>query len=467
MTTAAELQFRIRDDLERLARQEGVPGASVAFVSGSDAVDATYGVLDMGTRIPVEAGSLFQIQSITKVFTATLVMQLVDDGLVELAEPVQTYLPEFHTADATASEEMTLHHLLTHSGGFEGDLWEPTTSGPDALDRFVRDLVSQATQYSPPGLRFSYCSAGYAVLGRLVEILRGMTYEEALRQFLLRPLGIEAVAFSTSQAASYGVAMGHVRPGASSALRPSCEWALMPPSNPAAGNQLAMSANGLLTLGQLFLSEGVTPTGQRLLSKASAMRMLKPYLPHRNAVRGLSHQGFGWRLPRPGIAEHGGGAPGVSGVLTIAPAHGIAAVVLTNSDGGGRLARQLFEPLFADLAGIAPTPVSSTPGPQSLVSNVAPYLGQSSNRQSEFLVEDDAGGRLWLTEEAVNEGAAMERLAGAVPTSSRNEIRPVDATAFSVIGDDGRGTGVVTFLEPQPSGHFRLIAKERVAAFQS
>ncbi len=248
-----DLQARVAADVSRLGVDEDVPGASVFLAWGSHVVEAVHGVVNTRTRIPVTPDAVFQIQSVTKIFTATLVMQLVDEGVLDLDDPVQVHLPEFHTADRAASERITVRHLLTHTGGFEGDLWQPTTSGDDALDRFVRDLVTQAEQFSPPGRRFSYCNAGFGTLGRLVEVLRGTTYENALRRHLAEPLGIDEVAFSADQALAFRAAIGHVRPEPSAPLRPTRHWALMPPSNPAAGNQLAMSARGLGRLGQVFV----------------------------------------------------------------------------------------------------------------------------------------------------------------------------------------------------------------------
>lgn len=471
MTTTAALQERIQSELTRLREQHGVPGASVALVVGSDVVEAASGVLNTRTGTPVTPASLFQIQSITKVFTATLVMQLVDDGLVQLDEPVRTHLPEFRTADEAASAGITVRHLLTHTGGFEGDLWQPTTSGPDALDRFVRDLVRHAPQHSAPGERWAYCNAGYGTLGRLVEVTRGTTYEQALRRFLLEPLGIEDVAFSASQALAYGTAIAHVHRSDTGELGPSREWALMPPSNPAAGNQLAMSARGLLALGQLFLAGGVGPTGRRVLSGASASMMLRPEVPIRGIGPVPSFQSLGWALPRPGIAEHGGGAPGVATQLAIAPDRSVAAAVVTNADAGGQLARALLDPVFAEFAGIEPTPPPAVPGPTNmagtrLVPDATPYLGRYATRQTESEVTRDADGRLWLAEEPVREGAAMYRTAGSSPTVTRYELRPIDTETLGLVADE-QLVGSVAFLEPDEHGMFRLLAKARIAERRS
>lgn len=462
MVVMVDLEVLVRAEVSRFVTTTDVPGVAVAVAAGGLVVNAAHGVLNVDTQHPVDWKTLFPIQSITKVFTATLVMQLVDAGLIRLAAPVQEYLPEFHTQDLEASAKITIEHLLTHTGGFEGDLWEPTTSNSNALDRFVRDLVANADQYNRPGAVFSYCSAGFGVLGRLVEVVRGITYEEALRTFLLVPLGVERVAFSASQALAFATAIGHVRADPSSPLAPTHEWALMPPSNPAAGNQLAMNARGLLALGQMFLSEGVAPNGERLLSRASATQMLQPYIKHRSRPGTESWQGLGWRLPRPGLAQHGGGAPGVAALMTIAPDQDVAVVVLTNSDAGGALAGQLSNALLFELAGIEPESAPAVPASDRLVSDAAPYFGVYANRQTQFDVNSGSDGRLWLTEQPLNEAAAMHRIAGTEARAARNEIRPNGDGTFSVVAGT-QVTRLVSFLDPAPDGAFRLFAGERVA----
>jgi CubicO group peptidase (beta-lactamase class C family) len=230
-----ELRARLTQELRRLAAEHEVPGASVAVLIGDDVVEATCGVINTRTGEPVTPDTLFMIQSITKVITATLVLQLVDDQLAGLDDLVSDHLPGFRTADPEAGARVTVRHLLTHTGGFEGDLWAATTSGEDALQRFVENLVRHAPQHSAPGDRFSYCNAGFGVLGRLIEVQRGMTYEQALRRYLTEPLGVDEVAFSADQALAFRTAIGHVRPEPGAAQRPLANWAVLPPSNPSAG----------------------------------------------------------------------------------------------------------------------------------------------------------------------------------------------------------------------------------------
>ena len=209
----APTQLQLRERLAELISEHGVPGASVSVLVGSEITDAEAGVVNVRTGVEVGRDSPFMIQSTTKVWTATLVMQLVDEGLVELDLPVARYLSGFRTADQRASSAITVRQLLTHTGGFEGDIWAPTSSGEDALERFVTEHVSQAAQHAEPGRFFSYCSAGMGVLGRVIEVLRGTTYNQALRRYLTDPLGLDEVVVDVGEAPAYRTAIGHVSAG--------------------------------------------------------------------------------------------------------------------------------------------------------------------------------------------------------------------------------------------------------------
>ncbi len=256
-----QVRLRLQADLGRVAAEHEVPGVSVAVLVEDEVIEAASGVINLRTGEAVTPDTLFMIQSITKTITATLVLQLVDDGLLQLDDPVRDHLPGFRTADPAASDKITVRHLLTHTGGFEGDLWAATTPGDDALQHFVADLVAQAAQHSAPGQQFSYCNAGYGTLGRLVEVQRAMPYEQALRRHLARPLGMEEIAFSADQALAFRTAIGHTRPEAGAPQRPLLNWAELPPSNPAAGNQLAMSARALLAFARMHLAGGRADDG--------------------------------------------------------------------------------------------------------------------------------------------------------------------------------------------------------------
>ncbi|WP_158630480.1 serine hydrolase domain-containing protein [Glycomyces terrestris] len=325
MSTVAEVRVRL-EEFGRLAAEHGVPGAAVAVAVGGEVVEAAAGVVNRRTGVPVTPEAVFQIQSITKVWTATLVMQLVDEGVIGLGDRVREHLPEFRTADAAASDRITVEHLLTHTGGFEGDLWRATTAGDDALRRLVEDEVPRLAQVEEPGSRYSYCSAGMAVLGRLVEVKRARTFAEVLRERLAAPLGIEELAFDANDALGFNTAIGHA-PQGDRGIWPLPVWATMPESNPAAGNRLAMSVRALLAFGRMHAEDGRGPDGGRVLSAATARAMRAARVPVPAAPVVPKAVGLGWEVYGDGaVVGHGGGAIGF-------------ARCSTSSQGGARRSR--------------------------------------------------------------------------------------------------------------------------------
>jgi CubicO group peptidase (beta-lactamase class C family) len=456
---------RLREDLPRLAQRHEVPGVSGVVLVDGRVVEGTAGVVNLRTGVEVTPDSLFMIQSITKVWTATLVMQLVDDGLIELDVPVQRYLPGFRTADERASPQITARHLLTHTGGFEGDLWAATTAGEDALQRFVEDLVSGSPQHTWPGEMYSYCSAGYGVLGRLVEVLRNTSYATALRRHLARPLGIEEVAFCADEALAFRTAIGHIRSSPDAAPHPLKVWAVMPPSNPAAGNQLAMSARGLIAFAGMHLADGLAPNGTRLLSAASARAMRERQVDHPAAIGAPAGHGLGWmQSKRPGLVEHGGDMIGVAALLRMVPEQGIAVAVLTNGGAAGPLMDDLIDPLLRDLAGIEPASKLLPPAAHTGVAEPERYLGRYQTRPSLGEVTLDENDRLWLAVSERNEALTMTAAAGLSVEQARYELRRVDGDTFVLIDSSGAAVQACEFLGTDTDGRARFLHRSGRAA---
>lgn len=157
-------------------------------------------------------------------------------------------------ADPSASPTVTVRQLLLHTGGFEGDLFEDTGRGDDALDRYLVYLRGNARQLSPPGAMFSYSNSGYAVLGALVAKLRGGTWESVVRKRLVEPLGARHMALLAEEAILFRAAAGHIR---SEVARP---WQ-GPRSMAAAGTTPCAAPRDLIRFGRLFLDGGVAGSG--------------------------------------------------------------------------------------------------------------------------------------------------------------------------------------------------------------
>jgi CubicO group peptidase (beta-lactamase class C family) len=327
-----EVSDWIAERLPRVLEEHDVPAAVVAVLADGQVVEHAAGILGKRTRVAATTDSLFQIGSITKLWTATLTLQLVDEGLVELDGPVCDYLPEFRVADAEATRVITVRQLLTHTSGFEGDRVIDTGPGDDCLERFVA-LLRDARQIVPPATMASYNSAGFIVLGRLVEVLRGQPYDACLRDRLIDPLGITQAATDAYRAILFRTAVGHVRPAKGAPCEPVAQWCL-PRSNAPTGAMLAMSARGLLAFARMQLDDGRAPDGTALLrpGTAAVMQMDQDELPHLNHLGTSWGYGFErWETDDGLVIGHDGKASGQSAYLRMSPETGVAVAVLTNS----------------------------------------------------------------------------------------------------------------------------------------
>ena len=142
--------------LTTLAARHGVPGATLGILRVTpgredELVEAATGVLNKDTGVEVTTDSLFQIGSISKVWTATLAMQLVDEGLLDLDAPIIDVLPELPLGNPDVAKQVTMRHLLTHTSGIDGDVFTDTGRGDDCLEKYVELLAEVGPE--PPARR--------------------------------------------------------------------------------------------------------------------------------------------------------------------------------------------------------------------------------------------------------------------------------------------------------------------------
>ncbi len=217
--------------LEEATAAHQVPGAVVGVLRGDERIVEAIGLANTATGIETTPDTLFQIGAISKIYTATLVMQLVHAGLVELDEPVRGALQEFRVADDTATLTITPRHLLSHTSGIQGDHFLDCGRNPDALWRYVSTLEDIGQIHAPDDM-YSYCNAGYGVLGRLIEMATGDHYTRALQRRLLRPLELTHTLTLAEQAIVHRVAAGHHHDGDEVHVNP---WTLARFNVPSAG----------------------------------------------------------------------------------------------------------------------------------------------------------------------------------------------------------------------------------------
>ena len=141
---------QLQELLERSTKKHEIPGASLAVWYDDRLHEAATGVLNTSTGVEATRDSVFQIGSITKLFTATLCMQLVEQGKLELDRPIYEYIPSFGLADMNAARQVTLRHLLSHSSGMAGDIFMETGDGPERFLRLIdRDERVQRAELRP------------------------------------------------------------------------------------------------------------------------------------------------------------------------------------------------------------------------------------------------------------------------------------------------------------------------------
>ena len=426
-------QEQLQERLDELAAKHKVVGAAAGIWSSGEQVVAATGTANLRSGVAVTTDTVFQIGSITKIYTATLVMQLVDEGLVELDRPVKTYLPDLRLGDPGATETITVRQLLAHTSGLEGDFFEDFGRGDDAISRYVEGCADLPNLYEP-GTMMSYCNAGWVILGRVVEVLRDKPFARALTEHLLAPAGLHSSPTMAEEAIMFPVAVGHFPDPADPDQRVVApQWSLASASAPAGALQCA-SIGDLLGFARLHLAEGVAPNGERVLTQDSARAMREPQvdLPDRFTLG--DQWGLGWILMRWGgkqFVGHDGGTLGQSSFLRLLPGSDQAIGLLTNGGDTRALFTDLFNEILDDLAGVqmtaAPAPLEDAGG-----IDLQRYVGTYERHafRSEVV---EADGRLVL------KTTVTGPLAKLTPPTPDKVLLPASDEVFLIPPDDPAG----------------------------
>ena len=331
MSNLDDVQAWIAERLPALLEKYDVPAAAWAVLADGEVVDGAAGILNKATGVEATPDSVFQIGSITKLWTSTLVMQLVDEGKLDLDVPVRTYLPEFRIGDEAAAAVITARQLLNHTAGFEGDIFTDTGVGDDCVEKYL-GVLHEVPQLFPVGERFSYNNAGFCVLGRLVEVLRETTYDACLREHLFAPLGLTHAATNPYEAIMFRAALGHIELEPGAGYQPAPYWTFAR-SNAPAGSMLSMRPRDLLKFAAMHMHDGKAEDGTQVLAPGTAARM------HAKEVElpDLGLMGTSWGLgferfdtPDGAIIGHDGSTIGQNAFLRIVPEAGVAVALLTN-----------------------------------------------------------------------------------------------------------------------------------------
>ena len=328
-TSYDEIDLYIAEQIKRL----NIPGAALGIVEGDQLVHwRGFGRARPGGEAPTPQTPFF-IGSLTKSFTATAVMQLVEAGKIELDAPIQHYLPWFRVADPEVSAEITVRQLLNQTSGL------PTMAGlinlantdnrPDAAELQARALSSLVVK-RPVGAKFEYSNLNYNVLGLIIEAVSGETYAEYIQHHIFNPLGMCHSYTSKETAKQDNLAVGHRF------------WFGVPiavpdplvPSGSLSSGQLISSVEDMAHYLIAHLNEGCFG-GEQILSRQGIDELHHPAAEIIEMGKSYGFYAMGWISQVSGesrIVSHSGIVPDFGAFMALLPEQNKAIILLVNAN---------------------------------------------------------------------------------------------------------------------------------------
>ena len=351
-TIASSDQGSLRiDDLELKSRIDGIlnrhpaVGLAVAVVRDGSLEFYGHGAADIVSNTPITADTVFRIGSVTKPFTAIAVMQLWEQGLVDLDAPANDYLRAYELIPARAGfRPATLRHLLTHSAGIldvrhVSDLRHagltPSDGRPPLLSVKVGEPLPPLAEYfrgglrvvAEPGTTFAYSNHGFATLGQIIEDVSGTTLERYFRERIFEPLGLADTDLVRSERVASRLATGYALGRRGAKAVPDRDWI------GAAGGGIYSTTRDIARFAAALMGGGAGEHGS-VLEPATLATMFEPH--HRPDPR-LPGWGLGFARAEAGthrVVGHDGILPGFNSELLVAPDDGVGVVAFTNGSRG-------------------------------------------------------------------------------------------------------------------------------------
>ncbi|MGW0809314.1 serine hydrolase domain-containing protein [Nonomuraea sp. NPDC002799] len=421
---------------ELIAKYE-VPGAALAYLHQGELHELAAGTLNTATGVEATTDALYQIGSITKVWTATLIMRRIERGELTLDTPVADVLPEFKVADPEVTKTVTIRHLLSHTSGIDGDLFIDTGRGDDCVAKYV-EACADLIQSHPLGATQSYCNSGFVVAGRIVERLAGKRWDDVIREEIAEPLGLTHTWTLPEDVLRFRAAMGH-QDG-----KPAPAWGLMRAMGPA-GLICARPAD-VVAFARAHLEGG-------LLDDAAAMWEPQADVPNPYTLG--PQWGVGWILDEwdgRRVISHGGNTIGQHAMLWAVPETGTIVCATANGGHSNAFTRALAAELFAELDGLTPPPPLGPPQTPVEV-DPARYAGLYE-RAGTRLTVSVRDGVPWMRYEATGALAALQ------DKPEENPLVAVDEATFVWKSPDDPDWASVVFYElPDGSPYVHLGAR--------
>lgn len=294
---------KISVQMKSFVEQGSIAGAVMLVARHGEVVKLeAIGYQDLESRKPMRSDTIFDIRSVTKPVTAIGIMILMEEGRLTLNDPVEKYLPEFKTTGKTQSPPtlIRIHHLLTHTAGLPffrlPEIEDITIKRDRTLSEVVAFLARQEPEFEP-GTQFRYSSGGFAILGRIIEVVSGKPYEQFIRERIFEPLGMKDSFFFIPTEKQHRVASIYRMQNGKLSHWEEIEAYSKTAKYPGPEFGMYSTASDLAALCQMMLNGG-TFKGKRILSRMSVETMTENHtLNIKSATtQRPAYQGLGWGL---------------------------------------------------------------------------------------------------------------------------------------------------------------------------
>jgi CubicO group peptidase (beta-lactamase class C family) len=319
---------RIDEYLTRANKTGQFNGAALVAENGRVIYKKGLGLANMEWNVPNEVDTRFRLASITKQFTAALILQLVDQGKLKLDGKLSEYLPDYRK---DVGDKVTIHHLLTHTSGIPSytslpKFMEEASRTPYQVAEFVKKYASGDLEFEP-GAKFRYNNSGYFLLGAIIEKIHGKPYEQVIKENIFDPLGMKNSGYDHHRTILSKRASGYQKTPAGYVNAPYLDMSI-----PYAAGSLYSTVEDLYLWDQALYTD-------KIVSAKSREVMYKPF---------LDNYAYGWNISKVTLAQtkevinsvaHSGGIHGFGTLLTRYPDHKHLVVLLDNTSQGGNLGR--------------------------------------------------------------------------------------------------------------------------------
>jgi CubicO group peptidase (beta-lactamase class C family) len=326
--TGDQLDSKLTPFIQEVMEAFDLPGFAIGVVKGSEVVYARgFGYKNIDTKEPVTTTTLFHMASISKPFVATAIMQLVEQGKIDLEAPVTAYLPYFKLDDERYTD-ITIQQMLSHVSGMpdvEDYEWDNPQYDEGALERYVRSLTNKRMRFDS-GKRYAYSNMAFECLGDVIAKVSGMSFADYEKKYILDPSGMKDSTFLKPEHLPENWASGHLR-----TIR-TFAWEGYPynrrhgPSSTLHSNAIEMCNWAIMNM------KRGTHAGQQILEPTSYDLLWKPWF----KIGGKDSDdavGLSWFLGShrgEKTISHGGGDTGFNSYLILVPEKSSAVVVLCN-----------------------------------------------------------------------------------------------------------------------------------------